>query len=365
MAYLVGAVTVDSFASPPKFIRLFARRSMPEPLSLDLPSAAIATLKARSQVTQSIRRFFIEHGYWEVETPLLSTDVCVDLWLDPIAVPVGAAQPVRYLQTSPEFAMKRLLIAGADAIYQFTKAIRGLERGPRHNPEFTLLEWYRVGDTDREQMAFTETLVRQAVSAATECGALIPCRRTLSEQPFERVPYDLAFERAVGTRVLKLDLHELRELAQSQGVRVQSPETLDRDAWLNVLLAERVEPWMATQGAVFLHDFPASQAALARVRDDDPPVAERFELYIGGVELCNGYHEITDADELRARMERQAALRQREGLSTLPTRSHLETATRRGMPASAGVALGFDRLLMWLWGCEQIDAVIAFPWERA
>ena len=338
---------------------------MSEPTSLDQPTATINTLKARARVTQSIRQFFIDHGYWEVETPLLSTDVCVDLWLDPLVVPVQPGQPSRYLQTSPEFAMKRLLIAGADAIYQFTKAVRGLERGPRHNPEFTMLEWYRVGDTDQKQMAFTESLVRHAVVAAKECEALKPCPRTLPEPAFERVPYDLAFERAIGVRVLKLGVTELRDLATSLGVAVHAPESLDRDAWLNLLLAERVEPWMATQGAIFLHDFPASQAALAQVRDSDPPVAERFELYIGGVELCNGYHEITNPDELRSRMERQAELRQRAGLRPLPTRSHLEAATRRGMPASAGVALGFDRLLMWLWGCDQIDDVIAFPWERA
>ena len=304
-------------------------------------------------------------GYWEVETPLLSSDVCVDLWLDPVAVPVGAGVPPRYLQTSPEFAMKRLLVAGADSIFQFTKAIRSLERGPRHNPEFTMLEWYRVGDNDRDQMALTESLVRQAVQAASLTQSLIPCQRVLSAVPFARMPYDIAFENAVGTRALKLTVPQLRELADSLGVRVHSPETLDRDAWLNLLLAERVEPWMATQGAMFLHDFPASQSALARVRDEDPPVAERFELYIGGVELCNGYHEITDADELRVRMERQAALRVREGLSPLPTHSHLENAMRRGYPASAGVALGYDRLLMWLWECDRIDDVIAFPWERA
>ncbi len=331
----------------------------------DLPSAAVSTLQARSQLTQSIRQFFMTQGYWEVETPLLSSDVCVDLWLDPVAVPVGAGVPPRYLQTSPEFAMKRLLVAGADSIFQFTKAIRSLERGPRHNPEFTMLEWYRVGDTDRDQMALTEALVRHAVQAAGLTHSLISCQRVLSAAPFARMRYDLAFENAVGTRVLKLSVSQLRELADSLGVRVHSPETLDRDAWLNLLLAERVEPWMATQGAMFLHDFPASQSALARVREEDPPVAERFELYIGGVELCNGYHEITDADELRVRMERQAALRAREGLSVLPTHSHLENAMRRGYPASAGVALGYDRLLMWLWECERIDDVIAFPWERA
>jgi lysyl-tRNA synthetase class 2 len=327
-----------------------------------LPTASLKMLQARAALTQGLREFFIAQGYWEVETPLISQDVCVDQWLDPVAVPVGSGQ-VRYLQTSPEFAMKRLLVAGAEAIFQFTKAIRSLERGPRHNPEFTMLEWYRVGDTDQDQMNFTERLVRAAVRLAQANGA--GCQVQLPEQPFERVAYDTAFERAIGTRVLQQNADELRSLADSLGVRVQAPETLDRDAWLNLILAERVEPWIAQQGAVFLHDFPASQAALARVRHESPPVAERFELYIGGVELCNGYHEITDASELRRRMENQAALRARERLSALPVESHLETAMRHGYPASAGVALGYDRLLMWLWGCEAIDQVIAFPWEIA
>lgn len=329
---------------------------------MSLPTASLATLRARASITHGLRSFFVSQGYWEVETPLISQDVCVDLWLDPVAVPVGAGQ-VRYLQTSPEFAMKRLLVAGAESIFQFTKAIRGLERGPRHNPEFTMLEWYRVGDSDRDQMRFTEALVRQAVRLARD--GEISCEVELPRESFLRIPYDIAFERAIGCRVLNLDVFELRDLAISLGVRVQSPDTLDRDAWLNLLLAERVEPWIATQGALFLHDFPASQAALAQIRNEVPPVAERFELYIGGVELCNGYHEITDAGELRRRMERQAALRSREQLKSLPVESHLEVAMRQGYPTSSGVALGYDRLLMWLWGLQRIDEVIAFPWEIA
>ncbi len=334
------------------------------PSDFDLPSARMETLQARAGVVRSIREFFDSQGYWEVETPLLSADVCVDLWLDPVVVPIGGGA-VRYLQTSPEFAMKRLLVAGAQAIYQFTKAIRSLERGPRHNPEFTMLEWYRVGDTDQDQMAFTEALVRHAVATVPRAAGRPSCAVSLPSTPFLRIPYDAAFERAIGTRVLLLSVDELRSLAVRLEVSVAQPASLDRDAWLNLLLAERVEPWIATQGALFLHDFPASQAALSRVRADDPPVAERFELYVGGVELCNGYHELTDADEIRRRMEHQSTLRAREGLTSLPTQSRLEAATRRGFPPSAGVALGFDRLLMWLWGAERIDEVIAFPWERA
>jgi lysyl-tRNA synthetase class 2 len=329
---------------------------------MSLPTATLSTLQTRAALTRGLREFFVSQGYWEVETPLISQDVCVDLWLDPVAVPVGAGQ-VRYLQTSPEFAMKRLLVAGAKSIFQFTKAIRSLERGPRHNPEFTMLEWYRVGDTDQDQMRFTEALVREAVSLA-QAGCL-PCPVTLDKEPFQRISYDVAFEQAIGTRVLQLNVSELRAVADSLDVHVQAPETLDRDAWLNLLLAERVEPWIARQSAVFLHDFPASQAALAQVREEQPPVAERFELYIGGVELCNGYHEITDASELRRRMERQATLREREGLARLPIESHLEAAMRHGYPESSGVALGYDRLLMWLWGLQRIDDVIAFPWEIA
>lgn len=329
---------------------------------MSLPTATIDTLKARAALTHGLRQFFHNQGYWEVETPLISQDVCVDLWLDPVAVPIGSHQ-VRYLQTSPEFAMKRLLVAGADAIYQFTKAIRSLERGPRHNPEFTMLEWYRVGDTHQEQMALTELLVRESVRLAG-LGSQ-GCPVALPEQPFQRLAYDDAFQAAVGTRVLQLNAAQLRDLAASQGIRVQSPETLDRDAWLNLILAERVEPWIAGQGAVFLHDFPASQAALAQVRHEVPPVAERFELYMGGVELCNGYHEITDADELRRRMEQQSSRRIQQGLSPLRVDSLLEDAMRHGYPASSGVAMGFDRLLMWLWGQERIDDVIAFPWEIA
>lgn len=331
---------------------------------LDLPTARMETLQARAAVVRSIREFFDSQGYWEVETPLLSADVCVDRWLDPVAVPIGGGA-VRYLQTSPEFAMKRLLVAGAQSIYQFTKAVRSLERGPRHNPEFTMLEWYRVGDTDHDQMAFTEALVRHAVIAPQREGIHLPAKAELPVTAFRRIPYDQAFERAVGTRVLHRTVDELRALSEQLGITVAYPETLDRDAWLNLLLAERVEPWIAQQGALFLHDFPASQAALARVRDDIPPVAERFELYVGGVELCNGYHELTDAHEIGQRMEQQAALRAQDGLAPLPTASRLEQSTRRGFPPSAGVALGFDRLLMWLWGFSRIDDVIAFPWERA
>jgi len=331
------------------------------PLDDTGPTATIAALRLRARVLQQIRRVFDEHGYWEVQTPLLSVDTCVDAWIDPFALPgTGPEGETCYLQTSPEFAMKRLVAHGAEAIYEITRSFRRGEAGIRHNPEFTMVEWYRAGDDHWKQMVFTETLVRSV--AATAGVRPIP----LPQQPFLRLSYDEAFEKAVGVRVLALPTKELIRLARR--LDVPAPESLaadDRDGWLNLLLALRVEPFLPSLGPVFLHDFPASQAALARVRNDDPPVAERFELYVDSLELCNGYHELTDAEELGRRMEHQSTLRVAAGKEALPARSRLVTTLRQGFPPSAGVALGFERLLMWLVGTDRLADVTAFPFARA
>jgi lysyl-tRNA synthetase class 2 len=329
-----------------------------------LPSASIATLKLRARLLAATRQFFDSHGYFEVDTPHLSHDTCIDAWIDPVVLESGVSStsgPL-ILQTSPEFAMKRLVVAGADAIYQLGHVFRGGECGPRHNPEFTMLEWYRAGDTYHDQMEFTEAFIRHV--ARLDLG---PARPAI-ELPatFQRIAYDDAFERAIGTRVLALAPRELKMLAAR--LKVVAPASLhddDRDGWLNVLLAERVEPWLAEQGAVFLYDYPASQSALARVRPDVSPVAERFELYLGRVELCNGYQELTDADELARRMRGLNELRIAAGSAALPTESRLLEAMRHGLRECSGVALGFDRLVMWRLGLEQIDDVIPFPLDRA
>jgi len=328
------------------------------------PTAALDVLQQRALLLAAVRRFFDERGYFEVETPLLSHDVCVDAWLDPFIVPgvmpAGNAAPM-YLQTSPEFAMKRLLVAGAEAIYQVTRSFRRGEVGRLHNPEFTIVEWYRRGSTITEQMSVVEDLVRTI-------GRLVPsCRATvLADQAFERLPYDAAFERFAGRRVLNATCAELADLARLHGIAIPPafPDD-DRDGWLNLLLANVVEPRLKEMNAVFLCDYPASQSALARVRPDDAPVSERFELYLDGIEICNGYQELTDADELASRMRRQAELRRVNGLSELPTDSRLIAAMRAGLPECAGVALGFDRLALWALGGESIAHVIAFPFERA
>ena len=258
--------------------------------------------------------------------------------------------------------MKRLLVAGAEAIYQLGHVFRGGESGPRHNPEFTMLEWYRVGDTYHDQMTFTEGYVRAI--ASLDLGPQSP--PISLPNTFQRITYDDAFEQAFGTRVLSLETANLIDLAAR--LSVNAPESLsktDRDGWLNLILAEKVEPWLATRGAIFLFDYPDSQSALARVRPGKPAVAERFELYIGRVELCNGYQELTDADELARRMQRQNDLRIAAGSESLPTHSRLIDAMQAGLPDCSGVALGFDRLLMWRLGAERIDEVIPFPIDRA
>lgn len=334
------------------------------------PTADLAVLRQRARLLDAVRSFFIDRGYWEVETPLLSRDTCVDTWIDPVPVP-HPAHPgeTLYLQTSPEFAMKRLLAAGAEAIFEVTRSFRRGESGPRHNLEFTILEWYRVGDTHHAQMTFVEDLIRTV--AATPAGpgrhsAVEVSAAALPESPFPRFTYDDAAQHALGATVLDKSPEQLRQLALAVGITPPASLDLsDRDAWLNLLLAERIEPWLARFPACFLYDYPASQAALARVRPGPPDVAERFELYLGGLELCNGYHELTDAAELSRRMQHHHAARIARGEAPLPTDSRLLDAMQAGLPPCSGVALGFDRLVMWRLGLADLRQTLAFPLDRA
>lgn len=348
-----------------------------------LPTASLKMLRQRAALLAVIRRVFDEAGYFEVETPILSSDIVVDAWLDPFVADFlpsptdwsTGGKPL-YLQTSPEFAMKRLLAAGAKAIYQLGKVFRNGEVGQRHNPEFTMLEWYRVGDDHHAQMRFTESLVRRVFEAAetlrdvelkaTPCASAKP---RLGSQEFERLTYDAAFERHAGQRVLDASLESLATLASRYGL-VPPPglEADDRDGWLNWLLAELVEPHLGRDRPTFLFNYPASQAALARVSVGATAavaVAERFELYIDGVELCNGYHELTDPIALRQRIHEQALLRNAAGFRPLPAESRLLAAMEAGLPASSGNALGVDRLIMLALDAKSLSEVIAFPFDRA
>lgn len=343
-----------------------------------------------------MRQFFDEAGYFEVETPLLSSDIVVDAWLEPFvadwlpwASDWSRGGESRYLQTSPEFAMKRLLAAGATAIYQLGKVFRNGEVGQRHNPEFTMLEWYRVGDDHFAQMKCTEELVLRIVSVASELlergvnassagqtlieQALVRhrnvARRVAHPAGFERLSYDDAFERHAGQRVLSGDMARLHDLAARHHlVRPPSLDLQDRDGWLNWLLAELVEPHLGRERPTFLFNYPASQAALARLSQPQPGapvVAERFELYIDGVELCNGYHELTDPSVLRDRIREQLDVRAAAGLRPLNAESRLLAAMDAGLPVSSGNALGVDRLVMLVLGHTCLSDVIAFPFDRA
>ena len=325
-----------------------------------LPTASLDTLHIRARLLAFTRQFFDESGYFEVDTPILSHERVIDPNIEPFVVPWSASERL-FLQTSPEFAMKRLMAAGAESIYQLGKVFRHGELGRLHNPEFTMLEWYRIGDTHHEQMDFVEKFVTAFVSKVEQFS---PTPHSPLPTPhFERLTYDQAFERHAGSKILARPTHEIVELSRRLGV--SAPESLlpeDRDGWLNLLLAERVEPHLGHDRPTFVFDYPASQAALACVRGEGPTaVAERFELYVNGIELCNGYHELTDAAALRARIRHDASASEK----FIPEPSRLLAAMEGGLPACSGVALGFDRLLMLSLGLDSVRQVIPFAFEVA
>jgi lysyl-tRNA synthetase class 2 len=246
--------------------------------------------------------------------------------------------------------MKRLLAAGAKQIYQVARVFRAAERGQRHNPEFTMVEWYRVGDTMNQGMTVLSDLVESL----------------LQRGPAERISYREAFEKHVGVDPHTSSAIELATLAASRGIDTpQGWDANDRDAWLELLLSELVESHLGRHRPTLLYDYPASQAALAVVRAESPPVGERFELYLDGVELANGYHELLQADELRRRNAQANRDRTADGKLPLPEESRLLAAMDSGLPPCAGVALGFDRLVMLAAGAKCIDDVITFPIENA
>jgi lysyl-tRNA synthetase class 2 len=313
------------------------------------PAASPEALRLRARLLAQTRRFFAERGVLEVETPLLSAAAVPDLHLASLACR-PATGGVRWLQTSPEYAMKRLLAAGAGPLYQITRAFRDGEAGRLHNPEFTILEWYRPGFDHHRLMDEMDAYL----------GAL------LGAGAAERRTYGEVFEAAVGLDPHRAAAAELAARARELGLG--GVPGLDRDGWLQLLLAERAEPDLGRGRPVFLYDFPASQAALARLRRDDPggpPVAERFEVYAEGIELANGFHELTDPAEQRRRFETDLERRRAAGLPAVPLDERFLAALEAGLPPSAGVALGFDRLVMLAAGAASLAEVLAFPWERA
>jgi len=310
------------------------------------PTASLAQLQRRAAMLQQIRAFFAARAVLEVETPLLSHNTTTDPHIQSMTTGAGAGQP-RYLQTSPEFAMKRLLAAGSGAIFQICKAFRDDESGSWHNPEFTLLEWYRPGFDCQALMDEVAILLHELLGTATSC---------------ERLTYAAAFERYAACDPHGATLAELQQcFRQHCAAELSGIDRADRDVWLDLILVHVVEPQLGRTGPTFIYDYPASQAALARIRDESVPVAERFELYLKGVELANGYHEVTAADEQRRRFAADRAQRRAQRLPDVPADQRLLAAMAAGMPDCAGVALGLDRLLMVMTQAASIDEVLAFP----
>lgn len=318
------------------------------------PTASLSNLQRRAGLLRVVRHFFEQRDFLEVETPLLSADTVVDRHLDPLSVILFSDPrspddgPRRWLQTSPEFCMKRLLAAGHTAIFQLAKAFRGGEQGAKHNPEFTMLEWYRVGDDYAAGMQLLDEL-----AAAT-----------LQRGSAERLSYREAFRRHAQLDPAQASTQELIQAARQHGLHA-SWEAADRELWLDGLLSICVAPQLGRTRPTILYDYPASQAALAQVRDEAFPVAERFELFVDGVELANGYHELLDPHVLRTRQEVANQARRTDGKFTLPEDNRLLAAMQQGLPPCTGVALGFDRLVMVALGAASLSEVLAFPADRA
>lgn len=318
------------------------------------PSARLETLRLRARLYALVREFFAERGVLEVETPMLSaagnTDVHIEGFELGFDGPTAAGPKRRWLRTSPEYPIKRLVAAGVGDCYELGRVFRNGEAGGRHNPEFTMLEWYRVGWDHRRLAEEAADLVQAALG-------LVGMRATV-----RRCTYRELFLGKLGIDPLTAPVDTLRA---PLAVYAIDPEGLTRDDWLDLLLTHLIQPALPTGRILLLSDYPASQCALARIRADDPPVAERFELFVGPLELANGYHELGDADEQRHRFVRDLARRMDRGAGQPPIDERLIEALRSGLPDCAGVALGVDRLLMAMLGTDQIADVLAFPFQRA
>ncbi len=308
-----------------------------------MPSASLPNLAARSALLRRLRAFFHERGFLEAETPLVAAEVIPELHIEPPRLANGD-----FLQASPELHMKRLLAAGMKAIFQVTRSFRAGEHGRLHNPEFTIIEWYRVGDDMTSGIRLLDELTQALLGTPAA----------------KQTQYADAFQKTLGLCPHTATLDELAAAA------AESPFPLrggDRDEWLNLLLALHVEPHLGSDDPEIIYHYPASQASLAKVVPSGHGynVAERFELYYRGIELANGFHELTDAAILRRRFEEVNSLRVAEDRPALPLPERLLAAIEHGLPDCTGCALGFDRLAMLAVGATSIDSVMTFPSDHA
>jgi elongation factor P--(R)-beta-lysine ligase len=315
------------------------------------PTATRETLLRRAAMLAGVRAFFATRRVVEVETPILSAAAVSDPQLESLATRIAGLAGEFYLQTSPEYCMKRLLAAGSGDIFQICKVFRDEERGRWHNPEFTMIEWYREGFDDTALMDEVEALV----------GVLFKPQRTLP--PAERLNYSTALERHAGVDAFRSSDAALSAALQRHGIVCDA--RLDRDAKLDLLMGLVVGPRLGRDRPCFICDYPASQASLARIKPGLPAAAARFELYLDGVELANGFHELRDAAEQRARFSRDLGIRHERGQVQRPVDEKLLAALEHGMPDCAGVALGFDRLVALALGADALGQAMAFTADNA
>lgn len=315
------------------------------------PSAPIKNIIARARIMAELRSFFIDRGLLEVETPILSeygvTDVHLSVFETRFAAPFQSQEKPLFLTTSPEYHMKRLLAAGSGPIFQICKVFRNEEAGRKHNPEFTMLEWYRPHFDMYRLINEVDDLLQQ----------ILDC------EPAESFSYQFIFQECVGLDPLSAEKAELIKKAKEHGL--VGAETESRDTLLQFLFSQVVEPKIGQERPVAVYYFPTSQAALAQISSEDHRVAERFEFYYKGLELANGFNELTDASEQLHRFERDNKQRSAMGLPQREIDQRFISALQQGMPQCAGVALGVDRLLMIALGQQDIAEVISFNIDNA
>ena len=314
------------------------------------PSASLEYLKYRAWLLAKIREFFAERKVLEVETPLMCSTTIPDPAISSITTNFNLVSKSKkfYLQTSPEFAMKRLLAAGSGSIYQICKAFRNDELGRWHNPEFTLLEWYRVDFDLKQLMQEVDMLLQTIVNAPPLCY----------------LTYTELFQKFFEIDPLQASISDLQKLAEQHQITVcWEASTTDYDTWLQLLLSHVIEPQLGHERPVAIYEFPASQAALSRL-SADKKLAQRFEIYWRGIELANGFHELTDAGEQAARFQQDLSKRHALKLDDIPIDNHLLAALKSGLPDCSGVALGVDRLIMLAVQCEHLNQVLSFAIDR-
>ena len=317
------------------------------------PTASIEAMQLRARLNTLIRRFFLERGVLEVETPILSaagnTDPNIESFHLDFSGHVSAGASRRWLRTSPEFPLKRLLAAGVGSCYELGRVFRNGEMGRLHNPEFSMLEWYRIGWTHHQLMDECAELVKDALRLAGRSASI-------RESSFRQLYQD-----QLGLDPLTASEAELRAPLAVFDI---SADGLSRDDWLDLLMTHLIQPSIPDNRVLMVYDYPKSQAALARIRQGDVPVAERFEVYLGPIELANGYRELNDSDEQRERFVRDLSRRQKRGAALPPIDERL-LAALPALPDCAGVALGVDRLLMVMLGSNRLADAVAFPFDRA